>query len=373
MNAILPFVPLLASVAVTLVGLRFRVRSRGSLRSAWLAAGGTTVACSLADWLLLALLPRLNLSFGPLGPPLALFGLVRLGFLLLALPALFLARRAAQRTTVVWLAGVLQAALLLLSFYAQYIEPFRLGVTDLPVPAPAFLAGRPLRVLQLTDIHVEHPTRREQDMLDRAAALQPDLIVLTGDYVNPSYRYDPQTLQETRQILARLQAPYGVYAVNGTVDDPAIMSRLFDGLTNIRVLDDETVTLKFPGGNLALVGITTGNSLARDRKALQALMNGVDPADMSLLLYHSPDLIDAASAAGVDLFLAGHTHGGQIRLPFYGAVVTLTNHGKQYERGEYRVGPPRLYISRGIGMEGWFVPRMRFLCPPELVLVELGK
>jgi hypothetical protein len=97
------------------------------------------------------------------------------------------------------------------------------------------------------------------------------------------------------------------------------------------------------------------------------------PADAyTLLLYHTPDLIETASASSVDLYLAGHTHGGQIRLPFHGAVFTFSEYGKKYEMGEYIVGPTTLYVTRGLGMEGFNMPRARFLCPPEIVLVELG-
>ena len=97
------------------------------------------------------------------------------------------------------------------------------------------------------------------------------------------------------------------------------------------------------------------------------------PEAYTLLLYHSPDLIETASSVGVDLYLAGHTHGGQVRLPFYGAVITFSAYGKQYEMGWYEVGATTLYVSRGLGMEGWDAPRMRFLCPPEMEVVELGE
>jgi hypothetical protein len=84
-------------------------------------------------------------------------------------------------------------------------------------------------------------------------------------------------------------------------------------------------------------------------------------------------LVVTASAKGVDLYLSGHTHGGQVRLPFYGAIITDSYDGKKYEMGEYTVGPTTLYVSRGIGMAGGFLPRIRLLCPPELVMLELGK
>ena len=91
------------------------------------------------------------------------------------------------------------------------------------------------------------------------------------------------------------------------------------------------------------------------------------------MLCHKPYIFKEAADRNLDLIVSGHTHGGQIRLPFYGAIFSDSSESKKYQMGEYTVGPTALYVSRGIGMAGGLLPRMRFLCPPELVLVELGK
>ena len=97
------------------------------------------------------------------------------------------------------------------------------------------------------------------------------------------------------------------------------------------------------------------------------------PVDtFTLLLYHSPDLIAHAAEQQIDLYLGGHTHGGQLRLPFYGAMFTSSMYGKQYEAGLFEKGDTRMYISRGVGFEGGGMPRARFLCRPEIVSLELG-
>jgi hypothetical protein len=83
-------------------------------------------------------------------------------------------------------------------------------------------------------------------------------------------------------------------------------------------------------------------------------------------------LIEVADRLQIDLYLAGHTHGGQVRLPVWGAIITMSAYGKQYESGLYQLNPTTLYVSRGIGLEGLSLPRVRFLCPPEMVLIELG-
>ena len=90
------------------------------------------------------------------------------------------------------------------------------------------------------------------------------------------------------------------------------------------------------------------------------------------MLYHSPDLSPIAAQTGVDLQLSGHTHGGQVRIPLWGAIVTGSLYGKRFEMGLKHVGDMTLYITRGIGMEGAGAPRVRFLCPPEIILWEIS-
>ncbi len=372
MSAFLHYFPLLGIASTLLVGGTLRTDWIAGARRAWLFLGfGTLLAC-LADWLLLILLPRLGLSFGPVAAPLFYFNLARMACLFLFLPAVLLAGEGWQRTAAAAVAGGLQALLLGVFVYGFYIEPFRLGVTELPASSPSFFPGRPLRILQISDLHIERITRREQDVLAQVRARQPDLIVMTGDFVNLDYLDDPVALQQTRTFLSQLSAPYGVYAVTGTTDLPAVKTAIFSG-ANVHVLDDEVKTLSFPGGELDLVGVTNTANWGRDRKALESLMETVPVDAYTLLLYHTPDLFEAASIAGVDLYLAGHTHGGQVRLPIYGAVITYSRYGKKYEMGKYVEVPTTLYVSRGLGMEGGGAPRVRFLCPPEIVVIELGK
>jgi uncharacterized protein len=361
------FLPFILLLLLALAGVFLPVSLRRPILWTLLPAA----CCAALDLALLSLLPVLQLSFGSPDLPFLFFNAVRLLITLPFLAAILMIRKRSTRILPAVSTGI-QILLSLLAGYALYIEPFHLTVTTLPVDSPPFLAGRPLRILHLTDLHMEHPTRRERDILAMLETLQPDLIVLTGDYLNPSYLDDPQTLAETRQFLSQLHAPYGVYAVNGTVDDERHMALLFDGLDEIQVLDDSFTLLEWPGGRLALLGVTNTHAWAADTRSLRTLLPAVPPDAYTVLLYHTPDLIETASSLGVDLYLAGHTHGGQVRLPFYGALITFSRYQKMYEMGEYRVADTLLYVSRGLGMEGWDAPRLRFLCPPEMVLVELG-
>jgi len=90
------------------------------------------------------------------------------------------------------------------------------------------------------------------------------------------------------------------------------------------------------------------------------------------LLYHSPDLIREAAEHQIDLYLGGHTHGGQLRLPFYGAIITNSIYGRRYAAGLFEESGTTMYISRGLGFGSGGMPRARFLCRPEIVSLELS-
>jgi len=335
----------------------------------WGLAG--TASFVLLDGGVLGAMALLGWYFSSLVVPLLFLAGLRLSLGLLWLMAGSLARRHSPEKNSLWglaFFWALQVLVLAVVVDAFWIEPFALTTTTVELPSPGLV--RPLRIVHISDLHVERTTPREEAVLAQVAALKADLIVLTGDYLNLGNLHDPIAVRETRAILAQLQAPLGVYAVSGTVDSPERMRLLFEGLP-ITVLDDQVVRLPPEQGGLYIVGVSNWYD-RRDAEALQRLLARIPPGSYILLLYHTPDLIETASVGGVDLYLAGHTHGGQIRLPFYGAIVTNSRYGKDYEAGLYHVGPTTLYVSRGLGMEGFvFTPRVRLFCPPELVVLDL--
>ena len=111
-----------------------------------------------------------------------------------------------------------------------------------------------------------------------------------------------------------------------------------------------------------------------DGPKLAQLLNEQPPPlpHFTILLYHTPDLAPEAAEAGVDLQLSGHTHGGQVRLPLYGALYAASLYGKRFEMGRKQLDGLTLYVTRGIGMEGKSAPRVRFLCPPEIILWDIS-
>jgi len=342
-------------------------RATGEASLSWAATLGLSIL-ALADWALLASLPRQALSFGPIQPPLLGLAVLRS---LLALAILPLAVQWPVATLAAL--GLLQVLLWGLLAYGTRVEPFRLQVTRLAVPSAKFAnPGTPLRIVQLSDLHVERLTPRERALPGLVAALAPDLIVLTGDFLSTSYNDDPQAAAELRALLAQLHAPGGIYAIWGTaeVDLPEVLRPVF-GELGIVLLEDRAVEVMAGDHHLWMMGVYPGRDLVADGQRLHTLLNEAPEGAYTLLLYHTPDLMPRAAALGVDLYLAGHTHGGQWRLPGFGAILTSSRFWKRYEAGHYHEGQTHLYVSRGIGLEGFGTPRARFFCPPEMVMVTL--
>jgi predicted MPP superfamily phosphohydrolase len=274
----------------------------------------------------------------------------------------------------------LQALGTLLVIYGFWIEPHRLRLTRQDLSSPKLRPGPPLRVLHLGDLHAEiGVTRRERELMALVRETKPDLILFSGDFLNLSYLHDPRAWEAARTVLRELQAPLGVFAVSGSpaVDLPEVVPLVLEGLPHVRWLQDEVVALAHAGQRLDLVGLTcTHKPFVDGPKLAQVLAgargaspNGTQP--FTILLYHTPDLAPEAAEAGVDLQLSGHTHGGQVRLPFYGALFAGSLYGKRYEVGRLSEGAMTLYVTRGIGMEGKGAPRVRFLSAPEVTLWEL--
>lgn len=259
-------------------------------------------------------------------------------------------------------------------YWGAVVEPSQLQLTELAIMSDRLPSGTPpIRLLHISDIHLERWTRREDQLLAHIEQAQPDLIVITGDYVSTSNNTDPETLRQVQDLLSRLWAPYGVYATLGTppVDLRETVVPLFDGLP-VTLLREHCVQLDLgKGRQLALLGMDCTHYLPEDIARLGRL-TAVAPQTMpQLLLNHSPELMPQAVQDGVDLYLCGHTHGGQVRLPMVGPLLTSSQLGRRYVMGHYQEGRTNLYVSRGVGFEGMSAPRVRFLTRPEITLVTI--
>jgi len=291
---------------------------------------------------------------------------------LLALLLAWRHRSTGQNTRAAWLAGV---ALLLSAIHidAYYIEPEMLVVRRYSVPPKqGSHGGRRIRILHVTDIQTPRIGVREENALRLGLSFRPDLIVLTGDYVQDALG-EPTELQaasDLRALMARLRftAPLGVFATEGDVG-PAC--EVVFGGAPVRCLKDQSARVELPGGGtLSITGLTRGRGRERDPKVLGRLLDAAPEADYRIVISHAPDFIEALPV-NVDLVLAGHTHGGQVVIPFFGPPRTAIRLPRRYAGGlnDYRGTP--IHVSRGVGMERGFDIPIRFLCPPEIGVLDL--
>ena len=275
----------------------------------------------------------------------------------------------------------------LLGGYAFAIEPrFRLAVTRYRVKTPRFAAmsaGQPLRVAVLADFHACEPwmpVSRIEHIVSTTNALKPDLIVLLGDYVAGLRRFRTAIvpMRDWSQALSHLEAPLGTYAVLGNhdwwVDGAATTEHL--ERSGIPVLKNRAIELAHPNGNpfwLAGLGdqwaIPIGGGRFRGVHDLDGTLAQItDEARPVLLLAHEPDIFPKIPAR-VDLTLSGHTHGGQVRLPFLGSPIVPSQFGQRYAYGHITETGRQLVVSGGLGCS--MLP-VRFGVPPEILLIEMG-
>lgn len=323
----------------------------------------------LIDFIWLRLLPRLGISYGPRTFSAILFTVARIGILVLWLLLALLFRQLVNKLPLFPFWSFLIVNLLILAFGINgfCIEPFHLTQSHFEIQVPGL--SHPARIIQLSDIHMEYTTKRERSLPDLIARLHPDMIVITGDLISDSNIGDPQTAADLRSLLEQLDAPLGIYIVNGNVETPSLLKTMLQG-TGVHVLQNEIVRIPEFGSNFVLAGLSYWPQ-DFERQQLSALMSQTRPDDFSVLLYHTPDLIYTARDLHVDLYLAGHTHGGQVRIPFFGALFANSVYGKRFEMGLYHVDGTTLFVSRGLGFSGGIAPRIRFLSPPEVVVVDL--
>lgn len=250
---------------------------------------------------------------------------------------------------------------LICMLYGRFVEPYWLSVTHVSVASPKIPRGLRLRIAHISDVHSDPTARLEESLPAAIAAEQPDLIVFTGDSINSA-----EGLPVFRSLLQKLSATAPTFVVKGNWDTSYWNSLSLFDRTGVVELNGAGRVLELRGIKVGIAGLAVGNE-----KNLARSLAGIPADAFSIFLYHYPDLIREISARNVDLYCAGHTHGGQVALPGYGALVTFSKLGKQYESGLYREGSTSLYVNRGVGMEGGYAPRVRFWARPELTIIEV--
>jgi predicted MPP superfamily phosphohydrolase len=258
-------------------------------------------------------------------------------------------------------AGSLATAPLVFSGYGAAYASKATDVQELSLPF-----GRSLRVVQLTDIHAGLYMTREQmrRYADLVKRLQPDLFVLTGDFISNSMLFLPGCVEE----MARVRARYGTFATLGNHEhwfgQPREIREVFRR-HNIRLLDNAHQVIPTEQGSFAVAGI---DDLRSGRPDMEAALRGLDGSMPTLLLSHRPEIFPRAARRGIPLTLAGHWHGGQIKLNFLGIDLSIAHALSPYPEGLYRINESHLYVSRGIGTTA---TPIRLNAPPEVTLFHL--
>ncbi|HKD99727.1 MAG TPA: hypothetical protein VKE69_01855 [Planctomycetota bacterium] len=281
----------------------------------------------------------------------------------------WLAIRAARENG--WARAAVASAPILLAAAMLTVEPNRLEVRRETIELATLPTGASIRIAHLSDVQTIGICERDREAARAVAAFDPDFSVLTGDLVGG--RPMPTVVSGMRAWLSGLAGAHGVFVVNG--DSDADFEPLVADLPRVTWLCDRGVDLDVRGARLHVAGLD--HRLPHDAAA--ALARAPSGATR-ILLAHSPDSFVEGSGWDAELGLAGHTHGGQVQLPGFGAIWTATAIGRRYDRGVFRGMRARtdfpwrvdvLSICGGLGMEGGFAPRVRLLCPPQVLLLTL--
>jgi len=241
--------------------------------------------------------------------------------------------------------------------YMLTIEHERIELSRLPKAFESF------RIVQLSDIHhgpFSDPSQIER-AVDTANRLQPDIIALTGDYISKERHY----AAPCAEMLGRLRARFGVYAVLGNHDhwvDAALITDLFraEGIT---MLVNQGMRFELNGSAFWLAGVDDTMVGLED---ISLALAGSREDEMKLLLAHNPIVLRRAARADVDLVLSGHTHGGQVALRSEPSASGGPR--RRFLKGLGRFGNTQIYVNRGLGT---VVLPIRYGCPPEVSLLEL--
>lgn len=278
--------------------------------------------------------------------------------------------------------GIAAAGLGALAAYAVLIEPSRLVVRQVEVPIPGL--PRPLegfRIGQLSDLHWGPllPRRRLERAVTLLAAKEPELVALTGDFLS----YWPRYAQGYAELLAPLHPPYGTFACTGNHDHWTRVDDIVAALRSagVTVLRNAQRTLDIKGALMSVIGVddlgTSGFNPFRvppTGDLTTAIASSPPGPDVfRLLLMHNPDhvfhptFLRETAKRPIHLVLAGHTHGGQVRLPILGILYNPSRFGELFSGGLVELCHTRVHVSRGVGAS-WPV---RFRCRPEVNILTL--
>ena len=236
----------------------------------------------------------------------------------------------------------------------------RLEFEDLPRCFDGF------RILHLADLHIDALDGLADAVADLISPLDIDLCVMTGDYRFKAHGPCDRVYPGMRTILSNIRTEQSVLGILGNHDESEIAIELEN--LGVRMLINDAAEISRGDDSLYVIGVDDPHFYGCDD--LEGALEGVPENGFKVLLAHTPEIFENAASSGIDLYLCGHTHAGQIRLPIIGEVLQNADCPKAYAQGEWRHDRMLGHTSAGVGCS--LVP-VRYNCPPEIPVIELAR
>ncbi|MGL6174687.1 MAG: metallophosphoesterase [Cellulosilyticaceae bacterium] len=253
--------------------------------------------------------------------------------------------------------------------YAFYIEPNRLTKEKYDITLNTGKIIEEVKVVQFSDVHLGayYSLQELERLVESINQEKPDLVIFTGDLMDNPAQY--KNRGQIKDILGKIESKYGNYAVWGNHDYGGAGIKFYEKImtdSGFRLLRNEHTTIQTEQGQLINI-IGLDDAMLGEPNSDKAF-SGIQESQLNLLIMHEPDLVEQVGYEQLDLALAGHSHGGQIRLPFIGPLITPPL-AKQYTHDLYNLAENKyLYVNSGIGTTK--IPA-RFLNPPQIAIFNI--
>lgn len=251
--------------------------------------------------------------------------------------------------------------ILVLGIYSAFVEPNKLKVTHYTLQDKE-LSG--IKIVFASDFHIRpYQQKRLEKVVEYINKENPDLVLSTGDFVAGHTKRATMSIEDIAKVLGQVKSKYGFYTTQGNHDGWYGNERISKALkeNGIKELDNSNVKLSINGKTLYLAGIE--DLMTGKPDIYKALDKTQKP---TILLTHTPDMFTKIYD-DVNLVLAGHTHGGQVRIPLLGPIFTASKYNDKYAKGLISENNKKMIVTAGIGAS--IIP-IRFNCTPEIVVIE---
>ena len=306
------------------------------------------------------------------------FNLFELPLIFLVVAALYLVfalLRRNSRHTLFFLSGLyafIGMDLFLLRYYVTHLEPERLLVRQVQLKTPKL--DQTVRILHISDIQAGSVGPYQEKIFDRIESLKPDLIINTGDFLQiiPPASFEDEW-EKLHALIERVNPDLGTYGVFGDTEIELYRIQPKE-LEPLVMLSSRERRIEIGSSAISLHGLSLYQSKTGPwaMRSVEQWLEQADRGDFKILFGHAPDYATIVGYLPIDLCLAGHTHGGQVNLPFYGPLVIDSSVPKDWAKGFRKIGIPYLNVSAGAGSNRRHgLPPLRFNCPTEITLIEL--